>query len=96
MRHQKKWHSEIHSLPCVEGLALFLKNSINDSHFPLKEFIDDAHEIEELRGLLYEHYENAKATMEEAEEFHYHIFLKILENLIEKFATKYKLHINRD
>ncbi len=92
----KKWHSEIHSLPRVEGLGFFLKDSINDSRFLLREFIDDAHEIEELRGLLYERYGNKPTTMEEASEFHDHVFLNVLEKIIEKFATKYNLHINRD
>ena len=92
-----KWFSDISCLPCVEGLTHFLKDKFNeDINFDIEEFIKEGTEIQELRGLLYERFNNKPKEDEESREFHYHIFGKVLEKLLNDFANKYKLYINKD
>lgn len=92
-----KWFSEIRCLPCVEGLTYFLKDKFNeDINFDIEEFTNAAIEIQEVRGLLYERFNNKPKEDEESREFHYHIFGKVLEKLLNDFANKYKLYINKD
>lgn len=92
-----KWFSEIRCLPCVAGITYFLKDQFHeDINFDYKKFIEDSFIIQELRGLLYERFNNKPKKDEESREFHYHIFGKVLEKLLNDFANKYKLYINKD
>lgn len=94
-----KWFSEIRCLPCVEGNTRFLRDVFEhkiDIDFDFEEFIKEGTEIQELRGLLYERFNNKPKEDEESHEFHYHIFGKVLEKLLNDFANKYKLYINKD
>ena len=94
-----KWFSEIRCLPCVEGNTHFLRDVFEhkiDIDFDFEEFIKEGTEIQELRGLLYERFNNKPKEDEESREFHYHIFGKVLEKLLNDFANKYKLNINKD
>ena len=90
------WFSEIHCLPCVKGIIYFLKDKQTDSNFDYDEFIELAEEIQEIRGLLYERYNNRPKPYDEANKFHYKFFGKILEEKLETFVNKYNLYINRD
>lgn len=92
-----KWFSDISCLPCVEGLTHFLKDKFNeDINFDIEEFTKYAIEIQEVRGLLYERFNNAPKENKEANHFHYHIFGETLEKLLNNFADKYGLYINKD
>lgn len=90
------WYSEIHCLPVVEGIAYFLKDAFRDKDFSFEDFVKDAGEIQEIRGLLYERCDNKPKPSTEANYFHYHVFRKILEEKIDDFAGKYGLFINID
>lgn len=81
---------------CVEGVTKFLKDNLNDKDFNCDEFVKLGEEIEGLRGLLYEQYDNKPKKYSAAKDFHYKVFGKVLEEKIEAFANKYDLHINRD
>ena len=92
-----KWFSDISCLPCVEGLTHFLKDKINeDINFDIEEFTKSAIEIQEVRGLLYERFNNTPKENKEANHFHYHVFGETLEKLLNNFADKYGLYINKD
>ena len=92
-----KWFSEISCLPCVEGLTHFLKDKFNeDINFDIEEFTKVAIEIQEVRGLLYERFNNKPKENKEANHFHYHVFGETLEKLLNNFADKYGLYINKD
>lgn len=94
------WYSEIDCLPCVDGLTIFLKDKFNEPEFDVKQFIKDATEIQEVRGLLYENnwegQNNRPKPAKEADNFHYNIFGKVIENLFEDFTKKYGMWISRD
>lgn len=90
------WFSELSCLPCVKGMVSFLKDKRNDENFNYDEFVELAEEIQEIRGLLYERYNNRPKPYDEARDFHYKIFGKILKEKVETFANKYNLYINRD
>lgn len=90
------WFSEICCLPIVEGLSYFLKDKLDDCNFDYKEFIKDANEIQEIRGLLYERYNNKPKSIDDARDFHYHIFGDVLNEILDNFCIKYKLSINID
>ena len=90
------WYSEIHCLPCVDGISYFLKDALSNKDFKFEEFVKDAYEIQEIRGLLYERYDNKPKPRTDANHFHYHIFGKGLKEKIYKFANKYKLFVNED
>ena len=91
-----QWFSEIHCLPCIKGITYFLKDKQTDSNFNYDEFIELAEEIQEIRGLLYERYNNRPKPYDEANEFHYKFFGKILEEKLETFVNKYNFDLNRD
>lgn len=92
-----KWFSDISCLPCVEGLTHFLKDKFNeDINFDIEEFIKEGTVIQELRGLLYERFNNKPKENKEANHFHYHVFRETLEKLLNNFADKYGLYINKD
>lgn len=90
------WYSEISCLPIVKGIYHFIKESNENKDFNLDEFVNDATDIQEIRGLLYEQYDNKPKPKSEASNFHYKIFGKILEGMLNDFANKYGLYINRD
>ena len=99
-KDKELWYSEISCLPCVEGLTLFLKDNINDPEFDIKQFIADAIEIQEVRGLLYENswegQNNYPKPAKEADNFHYHVFGEVIKKLFDEFAKKYGMGVNRD
>lgn len=90
------WFSDIDCLPCIEGITYFLKDKQGDNNFDYDEFVNLGEEIQEIRGLLYERYNNKPKIYDEARVFHYKVFGKILEEKIEAFANKYNLYINID
>lgn len=92
----KDWYSEIHCLPMVEGIARFLKDALNNKDFIFEDFVKDADEIQEIRGLLYERYDNKPKPSIDAHHFHYHIFGKVLKEKIYEFSNKYGLYVNID
>ena len=94
--NSEKWYSEIHCLPLVKGISYFIKERLNNKDFNFNEFIKDATDIQEIRSLLYEQYNNKPKSKSEASNFHYKIFGKILEGMLNDFANKYGLYINRD
>lgn len=96
MNEKNNWLSEIRCLLCIEGITKFLKDKLNDKDFDCDEFVALGEEIEEIRGLLYEQYDNKPKKYSLAKDFHYKVFGKVLEEKIEAFAKKYDLHINRD
>ena len=94
--NSEDWYSEIHCLPIVKGIAYFLKDVINDKDFIFEDFVKESDEIQEIRGLLYEHYNNKPKSYVDAHHFHYHIFVKVLKEKINTFADKYGLFVNID
>ena len=91
-----EWFSEIDCLPVVEGIAYFLKDAFRNENFNFENFVKDADKIQEIRGLLYERYNNRPKPFTEAEHFHHHIFRKVLEEMIDEFGNKYGLFVNID
>ena len=94
LNNSKEWQSEIHCLPLIKGISYFIKEFIKDKYF--NEFIKDATDIQEIRSLLYEQYNNKPKSKSEASNFHYKIFGKFLEGMLNDFANKYGLYIDRD
>ncbi len=92
----KDWYSEISCLPVVEGIAHFLKDSLSNKDFMFENFVKESYEIQEIRGLLYERYDNRPKPSIDAEHFHYHIFGKVLKEKIYEFSNKYGLYVNID
>ena len=99
-KDKKLWYSEIKCLPLVEGLSIFLKDKLNERGFDIKEFIEDANKIQEVRRLLYEHewtgQRNNPKPAKDADYFHYHIFSKVIEKLFDDFTKKYGMWIKGD
>lgn len=92
----KDWYSEIHCLPVVEGISYFLKDAFNNKDFIFEDFVKEADEIQEIRGLLYEYYDNRPKSHTDARNFHYHIFGEVLKEMVNTFANKYGLFVNID
>lgn len=99
-KNKEEWYSEISCLPCVDGLTWFLKDKFNEPGFDYEQFIKDAEEIQEVRRLLYEHKwdgkDNRPKSSKDADNFHYHIFGKVIEKLFDDFTKKYGMWINID
>lgn len=90
------WYSEMHVLPCVDGLTRFLESKRNDDTFNYNEFIEDAKVIQELRGWLYEVDGNKLLPLEESSKVHYGKRVKFIKTVIDAFAEKYNLYVNVD
>lgn len=90
------WFSEISVLPIVEGLVRFLKDKFDEGGFDHMDFIKDADEIQELRGLLYEWENNRPKEKMAAINYHYDDFGVKLENKLNEFAKKWGLYVSRD
>lgn len=93
---KKYWYSELHTLPMVTGIAQFIKDSLADKDFDFGGFVKDAKEIANLRGLLFEHYDNKLRIHSSSYVFHYGVFRPVLEEKINAFAEKYGLLVNTD
>ena len=94
--NSKDWYSEISCLPIVKGIAYFLKDALNNKDFIFEDFIKESDKIQEIRGLLYEHYNNKPKPHIDAQHFHYQIFGKVLKEKVYTFANKYGLFVNID
>ena len=94
--NSKDWYSEIDCLPVGEGIAYFLKDALNNKDFIFEDFVKESDEIQEIRGSLYERYNNKPKSHIDAHHFHYHIFGKVLEEKVDAFCNKYGLHVNID
>jgi hypothetical protein len=92
-----KWRSELDRLPMVKGLTLFLKDNLGKESFDYKQFVSDAEKIQELRGLLYEHFDNTWRPIDEASKSYYNeIFYGTIKEKIESFARKDSLKVDKD
>lgn len=94
-----EWCSEVSCLPCPKGIIHFLRDRISkhdDPMFNVDVFANDADDIKELRGLLYERYNNKPKMYDEARKFHYYTFGKVLKEILDDFCLKYKLFLNID
>ena len=89
-----EWYSEIHCLPCVDGLSYFIEDKLGK--IDLDEFVKEATEIQEIRGLLYERLNNMPKQYELAREFHYEDFGKKLRKMLDDFCEKYGLYLSID
>ena len=94
--NSKNWYSEISCLPIVEGIAYFLKDVLNNKDFIFEDFVKESDEIQEIRGLLYERYNNTAESHIDANHFHYHIFGNVLKEKVDAFCNKYGLYVNID
>lgn len=99
------WFSELNVFPIVDGIVNFTKDMTckscggggeDSNRFDHNTFIEDASEISELRGLLYERFDNSCKTMDAADKFHYDIFQPVLEEKINRFSEKYGLVVIKD
>lgn len=93
---KKYWYSELHTLPIVTGIAQFIKDRLADKDFDFDGFVKDAEEIANLRGFLFEHYDNKPRELSGSYIFHYGVFGPVLLEKINAFAEKYKLLVNSD
>ena len=84
----KLWNSELHSLACVEGLTHFLKE-IKNLGFDYEKFIERAKEIEEMRMILHEYFDNKPREYEDAHYFHYNVFKPLLDQKLRDFTLIY-------
>jgi len=97
VRDKDLWFSEIHCLPCVEGVSRFLKDQLGKEDFDFEQFIKDAYEIQELRGFLWEKHDNKPKVLKDASDFHYHGFNHEIESIFEVFVRRYDgMNLNVD
>ena len=92
---KNKWQSEIHVLPCVEGLVRYTFAQKDNPDFYIEDFIRDSEEIQELRGWLWER-DGTHNQPSEDSSLHYGERYKYIENLLDEYAKKYGVYVNRD
>ena len=81
----------------VKNLLIWYKNNQhNFTEETEQEFFNDIHEIDNLRGWLWEKEKNWAVAKETAEERHYHYYLPKLRKIIGNFANKYGFETNED
>ena len=74
--NSEEWNSEIRCLPLVKGISYFIKERINNKDSNFDDFIKDATDIQEIRGLLHENWDNRPKPIANARDFHYIVFGK--------------------
>lgn len=94
-KYKSLWHSEIHCCSCVRGIGAFIKDKLNEPGFDYEQFINDAEEIEQIRGLLWERHNNQSRLAKESDEFHYQ-FGKEIKEIFVTFTEKYGMWIRED
>lgn len=93
------WYVELHSNSYVSGAVEFLLDKAHhknfENNFPFFEFKDDCHELEELRGWVWETHYNHPRTMKEASKDKDE-WMEYIRKKIHDFAEKYGLYVNED
>lgn len=96
-RDGRLWYSELHVCTMVKNLLIWYKNNQhNFTEETEQEFFNDIHEIDNLRGWLWEKEKNWAVSSEKADKRHYHDFLPKLRKIIGDFANKYGFETNED
>ena len=96
-REGRLWYSELHVCTMVKNLLIWYKNNQhNFTEETEQEFFNDIHEIDNLRGWLWEKEKNWAVSSKKADERHYHDFLPKLRKIINDFANKYGFETNED
>lgn len=90
-----QWQSEIHVVPCIEGLVRYTASHKDSSEFFLYKFIEDCELIGGLRRWLWEsdgiHNEPSKD-----DKLHYGERYDHIMNTVNEYAEKYGLYVNID
>jgi hypothetical protein len=92
---KKLWQSELHVLPCVEGLVRYTLSQKDNPDFNVEEFIADSEVIQELRRWLWE-IDGANNKPDTEGKLHYGERYQYIESLINDYAKKYGCYVNRD
>ena len=92
---KKLWQSELHVLPCVEGLVRYTLSQKDNPDFNVKEFIADSEVIQELRGWLWE-FDGRNNKPSADGKLHYGERYQYIESLINDYAKKYGCYVSRD
>lgn len=85
------WQSELHVLPCVEGLVRYTVAQKDNPNFNIEDFIRDSEEIQELRGWLWEHNQPSEDS-----KLHYGGRYEYIRNKVDDYAKKYDVYVNID
>ena len=96
-REGRLWYSELHVCTMVKNLLIWYKNNQhNFTEETEQEFFNDIHEIDNLRGWLWEKEKNWAVSSEKARRRHDHDFLPKLRKIVNNFANKYGFETNED
>ena len=91
------WYSELHVVTMVKNLLIWYKNNQhNFTEEAEQELLNDIHEIDNLRGWLWEKEKNWATSSENARRRHDRDFLPKLRKIVNDFANKYGFEINED
>lgn len=89
------WQSELHVLPCVEGIVRYTLSQNDNLDFNVEEFIADSEVIQELRRWLWE-VDGANNKPDDKGKLHYGERLQYIETLLNDYAKKYGCYVSRD
>ena len=92
------WYVELHSNSFISGSIDFLWDTFANKggvFFSLVEFKKDCHELEELRGWLWESHSNRPRPKDDAIKDEYE-WGEYVREKIYSFANKYELNVNKD
>ena len=87
------WQSELHVLPCVEGLVRYTLSQKDNSNFNVEQFIADSEVIQELRGWLWEVNGNKP---DEQNKLHYGERYQYIKTILNDYAEKYGCYVSMD
>lgn len=91
----EKWSTEVRCLTRIEGVARYLRYKFNDKLYDFEDFIEDACEIQEIRGVVMESSENVPSPYEIAAVF-FRKFQSKLLRMLREFCITYNLELNID
>ena len=89
------WQSELHVLPCVEGIVRYTLSQKDNPDFNVEEFIADSEAIQELRGWLWE-FDGRNNKPSADGKLHYGERYQYIESLLNDYAKKYGCYVSRD
>ena len=89
------WQSELHVLPCVEGLVRYTLSQKDNSNFNVEQFIVDSEVIQELRGWLWE-FDGRNNKPDDKGKLHYGERYQYIKTLLDDYAKKYGCYVSID
>lgn len=89
----EEWQTDLCNCTCGDGISKYVYDNIHDEQM-LKNFMEDVHKMDEIRGFLHEQHRNYWMPMDEAREKMDNELLPDLIKYMKDFTDKWNLTLS--